>query len=65
MAFVAEHRGDVCGMVGVSIYRVWHREDPLSRISRLVVDEGMRARGVGSVWLWAAEEWLCAQGGAA
>lgn len=61
-ALVAEYRGAACGMAGVDIHRVWHRDEPVGHISSLVVDETVRGEGVGAVLLNAAEHWLRERG---
>lgn len=58
IAMVAEHQGSVCGMVGVEVYRVWHRDEVVGHIGSLVVDEAVRSQGVGAQLLAAAEQWL-------
>lgn len=57
-AFVAEHGNEICGMLGVDFYRVWHRDEPLGHLATMVVDERYRGEGVGTALLATAENWL-------
>lgn len=61
-AFVAERGEEICGMLGVDIYRVWHRDEPLGHIATMVVDEHYRGEGVGTTLLATAENWFRGRG---
>ena len=61
-ALVAELDGRVVGCLTVSIMPVLHRPKPVGRISMVVVEEGLRSRGIGAELVRAAEEWLKGQG---
>lgn len=55
---VAECDAEVCGMLGVGMYRVWHRDGPVGHLATVVVDERYRGRGIGASLLESAEAWL-------
>lgn len=55
---IAECDGEVCGMLGVGLYRVWHRDGPVGHLATVVVDERYRGRGIGASLLESAEAWL-------
>lgn len=59
---VAEIDGAVVGCLTTSVMRVLHRPALVGRISMMVVDEGLRSRGIGARLVRAAEETLAAQG---
>ena len=59
---VAELDGAVVGCLTTSVMRVLHRPALVGRISMMVVDEGLRSRGIGARLVRAAEEALAAQG---
>ena len=59
---VAELDGAVIGCLTTSVMRVLHRPAPVGRISMMVVDEGVRSRGIGAALVRAAEQALAAQG---
>ena len=61
-AFVALLDDAVAGCLTTSIMRVLHRPAPVGRISMLVVDEGLRGRGIGAALIAAAEAALSATG---
>jgi GNAT superfamily N-acetyltransferase len=58
----AELAGEVVGCLSTSVMRVLHRSAPVGRISMMVVDEGVRGRGIGSALVRAAEQALQAKG---
>jgi predicted N-acetyltransferase YhbS len=59
---VAELDGQVVGCLTTSMMHVLHRPAPVGRISMMVVDEGLRGRGIGAELVRAAEQGLAAQG---
>lgn len=59
---VAECDAEVCGMLGVGTYRVWHRDGLIGHLATVVVDERYRSQGVGALLLQAAEDWLRERG---
>ena len=61
-AFVALLDDAVAGCLTTSMTRVLHRPAPVGRISMLVVDEGLRGRGIGAALIAAAEAALVATG---
>jgi len=54
--FVAEISGGVAGWIGLHVFRAIELDECVE-ISGLIVDEGVRSRGVGKLLLDAAEEW--------
>jgi len=62
VVLVAELDGVVVGCLSTSVIRVLHRPAPVGRISMMVVDEGLRGRGIGALLVRAAERALKAQG---
>lgn len=54
-AFVAENRGQMCGMIGTCIWDSYAHNSPNGQIIALVVSEKMRGRGVGKALIGAAE----------
>lgn len=62
VALVAELDGRVVGCLATSIMRVLHRPKPVGRISMMVVEKGLRSRGIGAELVRAAEAWLKGQG---
>ena len=59
---VAELDAAVIGCLSTSVMRALHRPAPVGRISMMVVDEGLRSRGVGAELVRAAEQVLAGQG---
>jgi GNAT superfamily N-acetyltransferase len=59
---VAESGGRVVGCLSTSVMRVIHRPAPIGRISMMVVEEGLRGRGIGAMLVAAAEAHLLQQG---
>jgi len=59
---VADCEGRVVGCLSTSVMRVIHRPAPVGRISMMVVDEGLRGRGIGAKLVAAAEAHLMQQG---
>jgi predicted N-acetyltransferase YhbS len=59
---VAELEGAVVGCLTTSVMPVIHRPAPVGRISMMVVEEGLRGRGIGAALVRAAEAALVAQG---
>ncbi|HEX8642143.1 MAG TPA: GNAT family N-acetyltransferase [Allosphingosinicella sp.] len=55
-------RGELVGVLSVSIMQVLHRPRPVGRISLLVVAEGLRGGGIGTALVEAAAERLKAAG---
>ena len=62
MVLVAELDGMVVGCLTTSVMRVLHRPAPVGRISMMVVEAGLRSRGIGTVLVAAAERALADQG---
>jgi GNAT superfamily N-acetyltransferase len=62
VVLVAEIDGAVVGCLSTSVMRVLHRPAPVGRISMMVVDEGLRGRGIGARLVRAAERALAARG---
>ena len=62
LVLVAELEGAVIGCLSTSVMRVLHRPAPVGRISMMVVDEGLRGRGIGGDLVRAAEAALARQG---
>ena len=56
--FVAVEEDEVCGMIGLSASVGYEHDDPTGKIMALVVDEGMRGRGIGRNLLAAAEDYF-------
>lgn len=61
-ALVAELDGRVVGCLTTSVMPVLHRAQPVGRISMLVVEEGLRGKGIGVALLRAGEKALAARG---
>jgi ribosomal protein S18 acetylase RimI-like enzyme len=61
-AFVAVEKGQVCGMIGLSISPSFEHNDPTGMILALSVDEKSRRRGLGHELVTAAEEFFRAKG---
>lgn len=59
---VAEIDGTVVGCLSTSVMHVLHRPKPVGRISMMVVDEGLRGGGIGTMLVRAAEAALVARG---
>lgn len=59
---VAEIDGRVVGCLSTSTMTVLHRPAPVGRISMMVVEEGLRGRGIGAELVAAAERLLAAKG---
>jgi GNAT superfamily N-acetyltransferase len=59
---VAELEGRVVGCLTTSMMRVVHRPAPVGRISMMVVEAGLRGKGVGKALVRAAEAALAADG---
>jgi GNAT superfamily N-acetyltransferase len=60
--FVADHEGQVVGMLGVSVLPSLYRTDMVGAITVLVVSERFRGRGAAPALVAAGEEWLRAHG---
>ena len=58
MTYVAELSGEVVGMIGAGIGRYYERDGDYGRLLALVVDEGLRGRGVGASLVAEAERRL-------
>ena len=61
-ALVATQGGDVIGLATVHLRHTLNHEAPLAQLSLLVVDETLRARGVGRALVAAVEAWAREQG---
>jgi GNAT superfamily N-acetyltransferase len=61
-ALVAEADGAVVGFVGVIRGWSWTSDERWARVMSMVVNAGVRGRGVGAALLRAAEAWARAQG---
>ncbi len=59
--FVAELDGQAAGWLGAYIFRAVEL-DPAAKISGLVVEAGVRSRGIGQALLGAAEAWARRRG---
>ncbi len=59
---VAELDGRVVGCLTTSIMHVLQRPKPLGRMSMVVVEEGLRGRGIGAALVRAAEQSFKARG---
>lgn len=62
VVLVAEIGGRAVGCLSTSVMRVLHRPAPVGRISMMVVEEGLRGRGIGAELVRAAERALRRQG---
>ena len=62
VTLVAERDGEICGMLGVDTYRVWHSDEPLGHLATVVVDACYRRQDVGAALLKKAESWLRGNG---
>lgn len=62
LVLVAELGGEVVGCLSTSVMRVLHRPAPVGRISMMVVEAGLRGRGIGAALVRAAEEALVGAG---
>jgi predicted N-acetyltransferase YhbS len=62
LVLVAEIDGSVIGCLSTSVMRVLHRPAPVGRISMMVVDDGLRGKGIGAELVSAAEAALAQQG---
>lgn len=60
---VAEADDRVVGFVAAHLTPMLHREQPVGRVTTLVVADGRRGQGIGSFLLTAAESW-CREAGA-
>jgi ribosomal protein S18 acetylase RimI-like enzyme len=58
---VAE-RGEIAGVLTVSLTQVLHRPRPVGRISMMVVAQGLRGQGIGTALVAEAEKRLAAKG---
>lgn len=56
-AFVAESKGAAVGLLTIHLRHTLNHEAPIAQITLLVVDETVRARGVGRALVDAAERW--------
>ncbi len=61
-ALVAEADGAVVGFVGLVRGWSWTSDDRWARVMSLVVDAGVRGRGVGAALMRGAEAWAREQG---
>ena len=59
---VAETGGQITGMVSIDQFEVIHRDDPVGRVTALIVAPGFRGRGIGGELLRAAECHLLSRG---
>ena len=55
--FVAEEGGEIVGMVGAFVTPSYEHDEPIGRITAMVVAEGARGKGVGAGLIAAAEAW--------
>jgi ribosomal protein S18 acetylase RimI-like enzyme len=54
-AFVAEYKGQLCGMIGTCVWDSYAHNSPNGQIIALVVSDKLRGRGVGKTLIAAAE----------
>jgi ribosomal protein S18 acetylase RimI-like enzyme len=62
MTFVAEHRKEVVGVIGVGIYRYYEKNGIYGRLLALVVDEKLKGQGIGVSLVAEAERRLKERG---
>lgn len=60
--FIAEQYDTIIGLLGLSISYFFHTDQPVARITSLVVDQNHQGQGVGKLLLIAAEEHARVQG---
>jgi GNAT superfamily N-acetyltransferase len=60
--FVATIDGDVAGMIGAFICRIYEEDEPVGRIIALSVDGKYRGHGLGRSLVQTAERWFGSQG---
>jgi GNAT superfamily N-acetyltransferase len=58
MTFVAEHRREVVGVIGLGVGRYYEKNGTYGRLLVLAVDEKWRGRGAGASLVGTAEYWL-------
>jgi GNAT superfamily N-acetyltransferase len=52
---VAEHEGEIVGLVGLHVSESLEHDGPVGKVSELVVDERLRRRGIGTALMEVAE----------
>ena len=62
MTFVAEHRKEVIGIIGIGIYRYYEKNGAYGRLLVLVVDEKRQGQRIGASLVAQAERWLKERG---
>jgi GNAT superfamily N-acetyltransferase len=62
IALVAEHEGEVVGLVTAHAFSSIHADGEMGRLTTLVVSSEVRHQGIGRQLVSAAESWLQAQG---
>lgn len=60
--FVAEVGGNVVGMVGALVCRIYEEDAAIGRVIALGVDDRLRGQGLGAALMGAAEQWLSSRG---